>query len=192
MNETSLAEKGRTPPDLSFSFGLHKLGYATLARPLLATLIILALAVVAGFGLNRLKVDDSLSELFRTDTPDFRRYELVDKRFPSTEYDVLVVVEGKDLLKKPQIEALRRALVDLQLADGVSGVVSMLSARGKPDASGYPPPIMPDDLPDGTAYDGLIKQLRTNEIRCGQVFVRRRHLGDGGFGIGSRGSRRRR
>jgi uncharacterized protein len=168
MIETRLADNTRPQPELSFSFGLHKLGYATLSHPWIAAALILAMAIFAAFGLGRLKVDDSLSELFRTNTPDFKRYELVDKRFPSTEYDVLVVVEGKDLLKKPQIEALRRALIDLQLADGVTGVVSMLSARGKPDASGYPPPIMPDDLPDGPAYDDLIKQLRTNEIVSGK------------------------
>ncbi len=168
MTETEPADKATPPPELSFSFGLHRLGFATLTHPWLATLVIAALAIYAGFGLNRLKVDDSLSELFRTNTADFRRYEEVDRRFPSTEYDVLVVVEGKDLLKRPQIEALRRALIDLQLADGVSGVVSMLSARGKPDASGYPPPIMPDDLPDGPAYDDLIKQLRSNEIVSGK------------------------
>ena len=168
MTDSPLADKARQQPELSFSFGLHRLGYATLSHPWLAALVIAALAVVAAFGLNMLKVDDSLSELFRTNTPDFKRYELVDMRFPSTEYDVLVVVEGKDLLKKPQIEALRRALIDLQLADGVSGVVSMLSARGKPDASGYPPPIMPDELPDGAAYDDLVKQLRSNEIVAGK------------------------
>ena len=168
MTETKLAEKAHQQPELSFSFGLHRLGYATLARPWVAAAVIVGLAIVAAFGLGRLKVDDSLSELFRTNTPDFRRYEDVDKRFPSTEYDVLVVVEGNDLLKRPQIEALRRALIDLQLADGVTGVVSMLSARGKPDASGYPPPIMPDDLPDGAAYDALIAQLRSNEIVNGK------------------------
>ena len=91
--------------ELSLSFGLHRLGFATLSHPWIALLVFAALAVIAGLGLNRLKVDDSLSELFRTNTADFRRFEEVDKRFPSTEYDVLVVVEGKDLLKKPQIEA---------------------------------------------------------------------------------------
>ena len=124
--------------------------------------------MLAAWGVTRLKVDDSLSELFRTDTEEFRRYEEIDRRFPSSEYDVLVVVEGKDLLKKPQIEAFRRAIVDLQLADGVEGLVSMLSARGKPDASGYAPPIVPDDLPDGPAYDEIIKSLRANEIVTGK------------------------
>ncbi len=154
--------------ELSLSFGLHRLGLATLAQPWIAFAVFAVLAVVAAFGLGRLKVDDSLSELFRTKTPEFQRFEEVDKRFPSNEYDVLVVIEGKDLLKKPQIEALRRGMIDLQLAEGVNGVVSMLSARGKPDATGYVPPILPDELPDGDAYDALIKQLRANEIVNGK------------------------
>jgi uncharacterized protein len=165
---TPSAAEGAPQRDLSLSFGLHRLGLLTLGAPWLAAAVFLALAVFAAFGLGRLKVDDSLSELFRTKTPEFQRYEEVDKRFPSTEYDVLVVVEGKDLLKKPQIEALRRGMIDLQLADGVGGVVSMLSARGKPDATGYVPPILPDDLPEGEAYDALIKQLRSNEIVNGK------------------------
>ena len=81
---------------------------------------------------------------------------------------MLVVVEGKDLLKKAQLEAFRRAIIDLQLADGVDGIVSMLSARGKPDATGYAAPIVPDELPDGPAYDAIIATLKGNEIVSGK------------------------
>ena len=49
----------------------------------------------AALGLGKLKVDDSLSELFRTDTREFHQYEEIDRRFPSSEYDVLAVVEVK-------------------------------------------------------------------------------------------------
>jgi uncharacterized protein len=156
------------PPQRSYAFGLERAGFLGLGWPRLTLLLILLVSVAAGFGLSRLKVDDSLSELFRTDTEEFRRYEEIDRRFPSSEYDVLVVVEGKDLLKRPQIEAYRRAIVDLQLADGVDGLVSMLSARGKPDETGYAPPIVPDDLPEGAAYDGIIAALKANEIVAGK------------------------
>jgi predicted RND superfamily exporter protein len=156
------------PPRRSFAFGLERAGFLGLDWPRLTVLIILLASVLAAFGLARLKVDDSLSELFRTDTEEFRRYEEIDRRFPSSEYDVLVVVEGKDLLKRPQIEAFRRAIVDLQLADGIDGLVSMLSARGKPDESGYAPPIVPDELPEGAAYDEIIAKLKANEIVAGK------------------------
>ena len=156
------------PPRRSFAFGLERAGFLGLDWPRLTMLTIVLASVLAAFGLARLKVDDSLSELFRTDTEEFRRYEEIDRRFPSSEYDVLVVVEGKDLLKRPQIEAFRRAIVELQLGDGVDGLVSMLSARGKPDESGYAPPIVPDELPDGPAYDEIIAKLKANEIVAGK------------------------
>ena len=157
-----------TPPRRSFAFGLERLGLIGLAAPAITFALIVVMSALALWGLTRLRVDDSLSELFRTDTEEFRRYEEIDRRFPSSEYDVLVVVEGKDLLKKPQLEAFRRAIIDLQLADGVDGLISMLSARGKPDASGYPPPIVPDDLPDGPEYDAIIQQMRDNDIVKGK------------------------
>ncbi len=156
------------PPRRSFAFGLENLGLLSLRHPLVTALMVVLVSVLAGVGIGRLKVDDSLSELFRTDTEEFRRYEEIDRRFPSSEYDVLLVVEGKDLLKKPQLEAFRRAIVDLQLGDGIDGVVSMLSARGKPDASGYAAPIVPDDLPEGAEYDGIIASMRANEIVAGK------------------------
>ena len=155
-------------PRRSFAFGLERAGYLGLAWPRLTVLLVILISIASAWGVARLKVDDSLSELFRTDTEEFRRYEEIDRRFPSSEYDVLVVVEGKNLLKKAQLEAFRRAIIDLQLADGVDGIVSMLSARGKPDATGYAAPIVPDELPDGPEYDAIIATLKGNEIVSGK------------------------
>ncbi len=152
----------------SFAFGLEKLGLIGLRAPAITFALVVLVSALAVWGLLQLRVDDSLSELFRTDTEEFRRYEEIDRRFPSSEYDVLVVVEGKDLLRKAQLEAFRRAIVELQLADGVDGLISMLSARGKPDASGYAPPIVPDNLPDGPEYDAIIAAMRANDIVKGK------------------------
>ena len=149
--------------------GLHRLGFVGLANPFIALVIVGLITVAAAFGIGRLQVDDSLSELFRSDTKEFRQYEQIDKRFPSSEYDVLVVVEGKDLLKRKQLTAFGEAAIELQLADGVEGIVSMLSARGKPDASGYAAPLVPDELPtDDAAYAQIIKTMRDNDIVKGK------------------------
>lgn len=156
------------PPRIT-TFGLERLGLAALARPWLSALLIALLTAAAVLGFLRLKIDDSLSELFRTDTADFRRYEEIERRFPSSEYDVLVVVDGPALLGRQGLEAFRRTMVELQLADGVDGLVSMLSARGKPDTTGYAAPIVPDELPtDQATYDSVIKSLRSNEIVAGK------------------------
>lgn len=151
-----------------FTFGLERLGLVALRAPYVSALVILIVTVLAGVGASRLQVDDSLSELFRTNTKEFRQYEEIDRRFPSSEYDVLVVVEGKNLLTKAGLEAFANATVELQLADGVGGLVSMLSARGAPDASGYAPPIVPEELPDGEALTPIIDNLRNNDIVKGK------------------------
>ncbi len=56
----------------------------------------------------------------------------------------------------------------MQLADGVDGIVSMLSARGKPDATGYAPPIVPDPLPEGADLDAVVTALKSNDIVKGK------------------------
>jgi predicted RND superfamily exporter protein len=163
-----MASGGEPRRSFLFSFGLDRLGLVALAAPYVSASIILLLTGLAVVGFMRLRVDDSLSELFRTDTPEFRQYEEIDRRFPSSEYDVLVVVEGQDLLKRERLEAFARAAIELQLADGVNGLVSMLSARGRPDATGYAPPVVPDDLPEGAAYEEMIKALKQNDIVAGK------------------------
>ena len=160
------AETHRSHP---LSFGLDKLGLVALRAPVLAALVVVVLTAAAVLGLLRLKVDDSLSELFRTNTPEFRTYEEIDRRFPSSEYDVLVVVEGKSLLSREGLTAFGNATSELQLADGVNGLVSMLSARGKPDATGYSAPVIePDKLPEGPGFDAAIAALKTNDIIKGK------------------------
>jgi hypothetical protein len=148
--------------------GLERTGYFGLRSPAAAAVLVLLISILAIAGLKRLGVDDSLTELLRMDTDEFRTYERVSERFPSSEYDVLVVVEGKALLERPQMQAFRDTIVELQLADGVKGLVSMLSARGEPDASGYAPPLIPDQLPQGQAYQDAIKKLRGNDIVKGK------------------------
>jgi predicted RND superfamily exporter protein len=149
--------------------GIDRLGLVALRAPYVAAALIVVLSALALLGISRLSVDDSLSELFRTDTREFHQYEEIDRRFPSSEYDVLVVVEGKELLSRAKLEAFRNAAIELQLTDGVQGLVSMLSARAIPDASGYAAPVVPDELPgDPAAYAEVIRHLAENDIVRGK------------------------
>lgn len=147
------------------SFGLDRLGLIALKAPYAVLALIVVLTGLALVGVSKLRVDDSLSELFRTDTAEFRKYEEIDHRFPSSEYDVLVVVEGDELLEPDGIKAFREAVIELQLTDGVGGLVSMLSARGMPDENGYAAPVVPDELPaDATSYAAVMDALKENDI----------------------------
>ncbi len=151
-----------------FSFGLERLGLVALKAPYVSAALIVVLTALAIVGVSRIQVDDSLSELFRTDTEEFRQYEDIARRFPSSEYDVLVVVEGKDLLKAPQLTSFGELTTELQLIEGVSGLVSILSARDKPDETGYAAPLVPDEIPEGAAFEAMLERLKTNDIVKGK------------------------
>jgi predicted RND superfamily exporter protein len=105
------------------TLGLERTGLISLRFPLLVGLATIVLLIAAVFGLMRIKVDDSLSQLFRSDTPEFKTFEEVTRRFPSNEFDVLIVVEGKSLLERASIEKLRDLVTDLQLIEGARGII---------------------------------------------------------------------
>lgn len=153
----------------SLSFGLERIGLPVLRYPFITAVLIIAATAAALLGYNKLKVDDSLSELFRTDTVEFRDYETISERFPSSEYDVLIVISGPNLLERKSIEALRDLIIELQFVEGMSGEVSLFSAREAPEPGKIPGPVFPAQLPEGEAYDQLIDKVRNNEIIKGKL-----------------------
>ncbi|MDE2364802.1 MAG: MMPL family transporter [Hyphomicrobiales bacterium] len=168
-NEDRRAPPSSDPKLPSLALGIERLGLVSIRWPTVVAFFAAIVGLLAWFGVERLKVDDSLSQLFRSETPAFRQYEAVTKRFPSSEFDVLVVVEGNDLLKREPLEKLRDLVTDLQLIDGARGVVSIYSARQPGEIGGLPPPLFPETLPSGADFDQLIQRVRSNEIIRGKL-----------------------
>src|SRR4030088_1963722 len=159
----------RTNSSQSIAFGLERIGLISLRFPLLVGFAAIVLVIAGAFGIARIKVDDSLSQLFRTDTPEFKTFEEVTRRFPSNEFDVLIVVEGKNLLERASIEKLRDLVTDLQLIDGAGGIISMFSSREPPQGNELPAPLFSEQLPKGPEYDQLVQRVMSNEIIRGKL-----------------------
>src|SRR6266853_1457702 len=125
-------EKLEQRPTASIAFGLERIGLIAVQAPILSCIILVGLLIGAIFGIDRIKIDDSLSQLFRSNSKEYRQYESETKRFPATEFDVLVVVEGKTLLARDNLGKLRDLVTDLQLVEGTRGLISLFSARQAP------------------------------------------------------------
>lgn len=156
-------------PTSSIAFGLERMGLIAVKAPVLSLVVLVVLMIAAVFGVYRIKIDDSLSQLFRSDSKDYKQYEAVTKRFPATEFDVLVVIEGKTLLKRENLEKVRDLVTDMQLVEGVRGLVSLFSARQAPEPGKLPAALFPPELPEGPAYDKFIETVKTNEIIRGKL-----------------------
>jgi uncharacterized protein len=107
--------------------------------------------------------------LFRSNSKEYQQYEAETKRFPATEFDVLVVVEGKTLLARENLEKLRDLVTDLQLVDGARGLISLFSARQAPAPGKLPAALFPSELPQGADYDKFIETVKANEIIRGKL-----------------------
>jgi uncharacterized protein len=162
-------EKIEQGPTASIAFGLERLGLIAVRAPILACIVLLGLMVAAVFGIERIKIDDSLSQLFRSNSKEYQQYEAETKRFPAVEFDVLVVVEGKTLLTRDNLEKLRDLVTDLQLVDGTRGLISLFSARQAPAPGKLPAALFPQKLPEGADYDNFIETVKSNEIIRGKL-----------------------
>src|SRR4030088_2409650 len=162
-------EKIEQRPTASIAFGLERLGLIAVQAPIVSCIILLALIVGAIFGIQRIKIDDSLSQLFRSNSKEYRQYEAETKRFPATEFDVLVVVEGKTLLARDNLEKVRDLVTDLQLVEGTRGLISLFSARQAPAPGKLPAALFPSELPQGADYDKFIETVKSNEIIRGKL-----------------------
>src|SRR5881227_3155632 len=162
-------EKLEQRPTGSIAFGLERLGLIAVQAPIVSCIILLALIVGAIFGIERIKIDDSLSQLFRSNSKEYRQYETETKRFPATEFDVLVVVEGKTLLTRENLERMSELVTDLQLVEGTRGLISLFSARQAPAPGKLPAALFPQELPTGADYDKFVETVKSNEIIRGKL-----------------------
>ncbi|MDB5533214.1 MAG: transporter, partial [Hyphomicrobiales bacterium] len=163
-SQTPLDSTNRAIKPRNLALGIERIGLISLSYPLLSVVVFAVLCALAALGVARLKVDDSLSQLFRSDTAEYRTYQDVTHRFPSTEFDVLIVVEGATLFDRSSLEKIRELVTDLQLVDGTRGIISLFSARQPPENGQLPAPLFPNPLPQGDEYKTLVDRVLSNEI----------------------------
>src|SRR3981189_2853335 len=156
-------EKIEQRPTASIAFGLERLGLIAVQAPILSCIVLVGLIIGAIFGIDRIKIYDSLSQLFRSNSKEYRQYEAVTKRFPATEFDVLVVVEGKTLLSRDNLEKVRDLVTDLQLVEGTRGLISLFSARQAPAPGKLPAALFPSELPRGADHDTVIAAAKSKK-----------------------------
>src|SRR3984885_9658504 len=154
---------------LSVALGLERLALIPFKAPMVTVLAALVIAALAIVGIQRIRVDDSLSQMFRSNDVAFKQYEEVSRDYPSSEYDVLIVVSGDSLLARESVDKLRDFVTDAQLIDGTRGALSMFSARLPAPQGGMPEPLFPDSLPQGAGYHELIARVKANDIIRGKL-----------------------
>lgn len=155
----------------SLGFGLERLGLVALRHPRATAGAVLGAALICALGFLRIEASGVLSDFFRSDNPAYKNYIAMSERFPTSEFDVFVIVEGEELLTRERLEDVRTLHLELQFVPAVNGVLSMFSMREAPDEKGYPAPMFPSDLPEGEEFDALVKRAVEHPLLQGKLLT---------------------
>ncbi|MGI9403566.1 MAG: efflux RND transporter permease subunit [Hyphomicrobium sp.] len=145
-------------------FGIERLGLFPVRHPRIALALILAITLAGLLSLPWLKSDDSLNDFFCSETTAYLTYERMAERFPASRNDVFVVAEGPDLMAPATLKQLRALHVELELIQGVAGVTSLFSIRENPKDLETPPLLVPDEFPQGMAWQKLAERVQSHPL----------------------------
>lgn len=125
-------------------------------------------------GLTRVETDDALDQFLRSATPDYQAFEELRERFPASDLDVYLAVDGRDLLDPEHLRQMQDLTFDLLLSDAVESVVSVFSLREPLGADRLPAPIIPDVIPqEPEKLSALEKHLDEHPLASGLPYPSR-------------------
>jgi len=153
----------------SLGFGLERIGTAAVRYPITALVLIAVFSVFCALGITRVKTDHTLSELFRSSTTEYQNYKSMRDRFPTSEFDILVAVEGENLMTPELMEVVRNLHLELKFVEAIDGIISIFSMREAPDSEGYAPPMFPAEIPQGAAFEALAKRVNEHPLIGGKL-----------------------
>ncbi|WP_069094780.1 efflux RND transporter permease subunit [Methyloligella halotolerans] len=145
------------------------LGEIPARYPIISLIVLLLMTVVMGIGLSKLKTDDSLNQFLRSDSPDYQVFEHMSERFPASDLDIYMAVEGNDILSAKHLKQLRELNYDLLFADGVESITSIFALREPLPDEGTPAALIPDEIPDGEALAKLQQEIESHPLAQGRL-----------------------
>ena len=152
---------------LSIAFGAERLALIPFRKPAATVLIAVALAVLAILGIQRIRIEDSLSQLFHSESPAFKLFEQVS-RFPSSEYDVMIVVTGNSLLDRELVENCARWSPTCNSSRGRAALFRCFP-RASPPREAACQSRVSRALAARVGYDELVERVLNNDIIHGRL-----------------------
>lgn len=143
--------------------GPHRIGIFALDHPVWGALCLLLIIAASVLGISMIKSNFSIASMFAADNEQFSRYQRFKHDFPLNDRDVLVVVRT-DQLNRDRLENVRLLHLDLELFDGVEGVLSAFSLPAPEDNPDIRLPHLPEDLPDDNDLRAMLERFSKNVV----------------------------
>lgn len=112
-----------------FAFGLERVGLMCTRMPRLSLALLLLVTTATLFGLTQITFDDELRLTFSSNAESYQTYKRFSEKFSSVENQFALLIESDKPMGKTELETIRNLHLDLQFIEGITGVISMFTAR---------------------------------------------------------------
>ncbi len=146
----------------SLGFGLERIAWLALRRPVIAGALTLLLLGLALFGATQLRFDEGMRNVFASESEVYTAYVDATRRFVDPENELLLLVEGEAIAEPATFRRLQDLHFELQLTEGVGSVFSLFSLREAPNADGDAPPVV--NSTDAGLTPDLLQAVRDHPL----------------------------
>lgn len=140
----------------------------TVGHPILFIGIMVAITAFCCVGLRRLRFDTSPNAVFSSNDDSNNQLHRLHAVFGPDDNDLLLMIQGDDLLAPVSIDRLRRLRDHLQSLDGVAAVASVFDLRGGRAML----PLLPEPIPASWDAAKIRNDLTRNPAAAGQLISR--------------------
>ncbi|WP_075996559.1 efflux RND transporter permease subunit [Salaquimonas pukyongi] len=155
-------------------FGLEKIGLAAQRRPVLFSLLVLALIAIAGLNVRHVNFNGSILSVLPDRSQAFRDYDEIKQSYRNFSRDVTILIESDRLLTAEGLDDLRNLQLDVSLADGVSQANSIFSVPDFDPQTGEFREWFPEELGSDEDALALLDQLIEKYPQAASLFNKER------------------
>lgn len=151
---------------------LENIGLLAVRWPRLTAGLLALIGLLSLYGLSQVTFNSDLREIYRTDSVAYENFSRLANQYPTSDNDILLLVEGPTLLGRQTLAKLRALYLELRFVDGVKEVEAVFSARTPPLPDKPSRLLIPSRIPPDAALADIARQLHAHPTTGGALLAR--------------------
>ncbi len=140
-------------------FGLERIGVAALRYPLIFSIVLLVVTVVAASYIPSVKFNGNVISVVPQQSENFKNYDRQKRDFRNFSRDVAIIIKSPRINTASGLEDLRFMQLELAITDGISSAVSLFSIPDPDPITGELKQFFPNQIKDDAEATALLGRL---------------------------------
>ena len=153
-------------------FGLERIGVAALRHPLMFSIVLVIVTVIAATFIPTVKFNGNVISVVPQQSENFKNYDRQKRDFRNFSRDVAVIIKSPRIKKASGLEDLRFMQLELAITDGISSAVSLFSIPKPNPATGELGQFFPNQIKDDVEAAALLARLERDYPQASSLIAK--------------------